>query len=78
MAAADVTDVVPTQAGEAGKRQEALVRSKGLRRCCAKNATACKAFTHAHHRTSGGKEDRQVCTTVPNVQVRKERPGEEL
>lgn len=64
--AAHVINAVPTQAGEAGKRREALVRSKGLRRCCAKNATACKAFTSIIGLQ--GKEDRQGaynCTQCP-------------
>lgn len=43
--AADVTKVVPTQAGEAENRPGAMVGSEGGGRGCATNSTACKAFT---------------------------------
>ena len=61
--------------------QEALVRSKGICKCSAKNSTVCKAFTHPGTHMSvtklPRKGDGQGGQTVPNIQRRIRRPREE-
>lgn len=79
LVAADITNTVPAQTGGA----EALVRSGGLGlcRCCAKNATVCKAITHpgTHMpitKLQGlGRGTGKMGMTVPRVQMRKLSPG---
>lgn len=62
--------------------QEALVRSKGICKCSAKNSTVCKAFTlpgtHMSVTKRLGEGDGQGGQTVPNTQRRIRRPREEV
>ena len=79
MAAADVIDVAPAQTGEAqprGLSQEAFAK------CCTKHSTVCKAFihsgTHIPVTKLSGDETGQGGQTAPNIQMRNQRPREEL
>lgn len=62
--------------------QEASVRSKGTCKCCAKHSTVCKAFTHPGTQTPviklSGDGNGQGGQTVPNIQMRNQRPRDEL